>query len=256
MIIDADTHISLYPQRGAIKAEELIRRMDRSGVDKAVTWLQPPYNRDIDALCKYVHDSVQQYPDRLLGFGWADPMLGAEHSKNIIKECVEEYGFYGIKVHGALNVMRIDDPEVCLPVIEEIAKTGKILALHSAADSYEETHPKRVARIAKLFPEMKIMLVHMGGVGWADLCLSAMEAAEECPNITLVGSAVRAVRILQAIKRVGPARVCFGSDTPFALMHVEKAMYEALMDGELTGEDKKKVMGGNIEGLFGLNPKP
>ena len=42
MIIDADTHIS--PIRGplTIPAEELICHMDRSGVNKAVCWLQPP----------------------------------------------------------------------------------------------------------------------------------------------------------------------------------------------------------------------
>ena len=72
MIIDADTHIS--PIRGplTIPAEELICHMDRSGVNKAVCWLQPPYMRLIDDSLQYLYQSVKKYPDRLLGFGWVD----------------------------------------------------------------------------------------------------------------------------------------------------------------------------------------
>ncbi len=42
MIIDADVHISPLAQNGSIYQDELIRRMDKAGVDKALTWLQPP----------------------------------------------------------------------------------------------------------------------------------------------------------------------------------------------------------------------
>jgi hypothetical protein len=49
MIIDADCHISPTPEGGvSIGIEELIRRMDRAGVERALTWLQPPYRREID----------------------------------------------------------------------------------------------------------------------------------------------------------------------------------------------------------------
>ena len=51
MLIDADIHISPTPQGGnSITIDELLRRMDRCGVDKAVTWWRPPYVRsEIDA---------------------------------------------------------------------------------------------------------------------------------------------------------------------------------------------------------------
>jgi len=254
MIIDADTHISPTGEDAmAITFDELLHRMDRAGVAKALTWLRPPYMREIAQFNAYVHQAMQQHPDRILGFGWADPRLGLEKAKQAVKRCIYEYGFYGVKLNGAQNSYYIDDPKLSLPVVEEIAKTGKLLAFHIGTDAYETTHPFRVAKIARMFPEVQILMVHMGGVGYADLSNAAIEMARECPNLTLIGSAVRAVAVLKAVKTLGPHRVCFGSDTPFALMHVEVAKYNALLDGEVTSEEKQMIMAGNIAHLIRLD---
>ena len=253
MIIDADVHISPFPVGGnSIYIDELLRRMDRSNVDKALTWLQPPYMRELDASNEYVYQVMKQHPDRILGFGWVDPNLGVQKAKDGVKKHIYEYGFYGVKLNGAQNSFYIDDPDISIPVNEEIAKTGKLLAFHVGADDYERTHPFRVGKIAKLFPETQILMVHMGGVAHADVSNAAIEIAQEHPNLTLIGSAVRATRILKAIKTLGASRVCFGSDTPFALMRVEIAKYNALLDGEISEEDKHKVMAGNMIRLLKL----
>ena len=254
MIIDADTHISPTGEDArAITFEDLVRRMDRAEVDKALTWLRPPYMREIDASNAYVYQATQRHPDRILGFGWADPRLGLDKARDAVKRCIDDYGFCGVKLNGAQNSFYIDDPEISLPIIEEIAKTGKLLAFHVGADAFETTHPFRVAKIARMFPEVQILMVHMGGVGHADLTNAAIEMAQECPNLTLIGSAVRVVAILKAIKTLGAQRVCFGSDTPFSLMHVEVAKYNALLDGEVTPDERRMIMAGNIARLMGLD---
>jgi predicted TIM-barrel fold metal-dependent hydrolase len=253
MIIDADVHISPFPEGGnSIHVDELLRKMDRSGVDKALTWLQPPYMRELDASNEYVYQSMKQHPDRILGFGWVDPHFGIEKTKDAVKRCIYDYGFYGVKLNGAQNSYYIDSPDMSMPIIEEIAKTGKLLAFHVGADAIEHTHPFRVAKIAKQFPDVQILVVHMGGVAFADLSNAAIEFAQECPNLTLIGSGVRATRILKAIKTLGSTRVCFGSDTPFALMHVELAMYNVLLDGEVSVEEKHDIMAGNMIRLMKL----
>jgi predicted TIM-barrel fold metal-dependent hydrolase len=253
LIIDADTHISPTGEdASAITIDELLCRMDRAGVTKALTWLRPPYMREIDESNAYVHQAMQQHPDRILGFGWADPRLGLDKAREAVKRCIEDYGFYGVKLNGAQNSYYIDDPTVSLPVVEEIAKTGKPLAFHVGTDAFEATHPFRVAKIARMYPEVQILMVHMGGVGYADLSNAAIEMARECPNLTLIGSAVRAVAVLKAVRILGADRVCFGSDTPFALMHVELAKYNALLDGEVAPEEKQMIMAGNIARLMGI----
>jgi predicted TIM-barrel fold metal-dependent hydrolase len=252
MIIDADAHISPFDKNGSITIEELLRRMDRSSVVKALTWLQPPYFPDITEGNRYVYQATRDHPDRILGFGWTDPHFGMATAIDEARRCVEEYGFHGVKLNGAQNNFYIDDEEISFPIIDAIAKLDTVLAFHIGTDAYEATHPCRLAKIARRYPEVPILMVHMGGIAFHDLSHAAIEVAQECPNITLIGSGVRAVNILKAVKTLGAERVCFGSDTPFALMHVEIAMYNALLEGEVTPEEKALVMGGNIARLFAL----
>jgi len=253
MIIDADVHISPHLTGGnSIKIDELLRRMDRAGVEKALTWIQPPYWRLTEESNRYVYQATKDHPDRILGFGWADPNCGLQYALDEAKRCVEEYGFYGVKMNGAQNEFYIDDPEKSLPVIDYIASTGKMMAFHIGGDSPEHTHPFRLGKIARRYPDMKIFMVHMGGAHFHDLGNAAIEIAEQSPNLTIVGSVIRAQPLLRAVKRLGAGRVCFGSDTPFELMHVEVAKYNALLDGEVTPDEKALIMGGNIQALFVL----
>lgn len=253
MIFDADTHISpTHEDRMAITIDELLRRMDRARVDKALAWLRPPYQRAIDESNAYVYRATRQHPGRIYGFGWADPNLGVQKAREMVWRCVEEYGFYGVKLNGAQNSFLIDDPILSLPVIEEIAKTGKLLAFHVGADAIEETHPYRVGKIAGMFPELQILVVHMGGAAIPDLSRSAIEMAQIHPNLTLIGSGVRATAVLNAIHTLGAERVCFGSDTPFNLMHVEVAMYRALLEDEISPDEIEMVMSGNISRILGV----
>ena len=246
MIVDADCHISPLKEGVNISVDELLRRMDRAGVDKALVWLAPPYRREIDESNAYVCRSVRAHPDRLLGFGWADPRLGVQKAKEMARKCLYQYGFFGVKLNGAQNDFFIDDPDISMPVVEEIAKSGKLLAFHCGVDACERTHPLRIARIARKFPETQILCVHMGGVGLPDMSRAMIEMAQECPNLHLIGSMVLHTAVLSAVETLGAERVSFGSDTPFALMHVCMAMYNALLDGAVTPEQKDQIMGGNI----------
>ena len=252
MIIDADVHISPYKKNDRIQVEGLIKLMNYNNVNKAVTWLQPTHNREIANSNQYIYDSMNQYPERILGFGWTDPNLGLDYALKEAKKCLYDYDLYGVKLNGAQNNFFIDDPDISIPIIEEVAKSGKILSLHVGADAIEKTHPFRVAKIADKFPELKILAVHMGGVVKPDLGISMIEFAKEYNNIILVGSKIPPKKVLKAIKILGPDRVCYGSDTPFTLMRVELAKYRALLENEVKEEDINKIMGKNIKNLFAL----
>ena len=254
-IIDGDCHISPTKENGnSLLMEELIERMDLSGVDMALTWLQPPYIRSrIDACNRYVYDATKKYPHRILGFGWADPNLGMNNAKEMVKRCIEEYGFYGIKLNGAQNYFAIDDPYLSIPVINEIAKYKSRIAFHIGADSFNNTHPYRLDKIAKLFPEITIFAVHMGGASFEDMSDLVIDVAKKNKNILLIGSAIRSIPILKAVMELGVERVLFGSDTPFELMHVEVSKYRALLEGVVRQEGFSLIMGGNIEREFCLS---
>ena len=251
MIIDADCHISSSKWDGqAIIAPELIDEMERAGVDKALVWLKPPYNRDIAPENRAVYEAMKRYPARLLGFGWANPRLGKQTTLDTIKQCFEEYGVYGIKFNGAQDDYIIDDTSI-LPFIETAAAYGKPIAFHIGADFYENTHPYRLGAIAARFPQTQFLMVHMGGTAWRTLDRAAVETATLYPNITLIGSAISEIPILKAIKELGSNRLCFGSDMPFRLMHVQLAAYRAMLR-DAGDADRNLVLGGNLARLLQL----
>ena len=254
LIIDGDVHISPTPESPAsLTVEDMIGWLDRAGIDKALTWLQPPYSRDIDSSNRYLFESAQRFPDRILPFGWADPHLGLDHALRSVHRCIDEFGFYGVKLNGAQNDFYIDDPTAVAPVIDAIVTSGKLLAFHIGTDAFDKTHPYRLGKIASRYPETRILAVHMGGVGFSDVTNAAIEVAEEHDNIVLIASAVRAGPILKAVRRLGAHRVCFGSDMPFEFPHVEVAKFNALLDGEISPAEKELVMGGNLANLLGIS---
>lgn len=252
MIVDADCHISSHRFDGlAITAPELVEQLDRAGVDKAVVWLKPPYTKDIDPENRAIYEATLRYPDRLLGFGWANPRLGLDHARDTISRCFEEYGFHGIKFNGAQDDYLIDDEQLVLPCVEHAAGYAKVLAFHIGADAYENTHPYRLGRIAARFPEIQFLLIHIGGAAQPPLERSAIEVAAQHPNITLIGSAVYELAIDRALRTLGPERLCFGSDAPFRMIHVRLAMYRALLR-DTPAADQAKILGGNILRVLGI----
>lgn len=253
MIIDADTHISPYHDDPFdISVDELLRRLDRAKVDKALVWLRPPYMRDVAEANRYVYDAMKTHPDRLIGFGWVDPHLGMDEMLDEIQRCHEKYEMFGIKLNGAQNSFYIDS-DYAAPLVDAIAQTGRVMAFHIGTDAYEATHPFRLGKIAQRHPNTRILMVHMGGVGFHDLSSAAVETMMQHPNIMGIGSAIRPIHLLRAIKQLGTDRVAFGSDTPFNLTHVEVAAYQAMMDGEFSAEEQQQVMCGNIARFLELD---
>jgi len=253
MIIDADCHISSQKFDSlAIMAGDLIEIMDRAGVDRALIWLKPPYDRNIDPENQTIHAAALAYPGRFLPFGWTNPRLGRQKAVDAIRQCYEGYGFLGIKFNGAQDEYIIDDDRLAMPLVELAAGYGKPIAFHIGGDSPENTHPYRLRRIAQAFPEITFLMVHMGGAGHPALAHSAIEVARTCPNVFLIGSAIDEGYVHLALRSLGADRVCFGSDTPFGLMHVRLAMYRALLR-DFSPEDQAKVLGGNIIRALGID---
>ena len=247
-IMDADCHIT--PTH--YTAEELIRDMDKTGTDRALIWINPHVGQP-DELNPYIYESSKRYSDRLMGFGWANPRMGVSAAREQVVRCLEEYGFPGVKLNGAQNDFYIDDPQLSLPVIEEIAKRGKIVAFHTGADAFDKTHPFRVGKLAAMYPEIQFCMVHMGGAAEPNLGDAAIEVAAAHKNIYLVASAIAPKPILKAVKTLSADRVMYGSDSPFGLMRVELAKAKALLEEELSEDELSAFFYGTASRLFDGN---
>ena len=215
MIIDSDTHFSPFRKLPeSVNAEEWNDRMAEAGIDKAVCWMMHQHLDEPQASNKYIYESSKKF-SRIMPFGWVMlPPQGLQKTLDEVKRCLEEYGFFGIKINGSQNEHNIDNDE-SLKVIDLVAKAGKIFAFHCGADAPVFTDPARAARIASLYPELRILMVHMGGVAEPDMSEKAIEAAKTSPHIMLVGSAIPMPRVVNGIRKLGAERIMFGSDTPY-----------------------------------------
>ncbi|MHB9032445.1 MAG: amidohydrolase family protein [Anaerolineae bacterium] len=249
MYIDADCHISAKPSGFEIDINELLKRLDSVGVDRAVCWPMLSYTREVAADNKAIFRGAQTHPDRVIPFGGVNPRLGIEAARVELERCINDYGVKGVKLNGARDNFYIDDPQLSLPLVERIASAKLVLALHCGANDYERSHPFRIAKISDLFPELKIMVVHMGGAGMPSLHDAVIEYARRYPNWYLVDSEADYRKIHQALRVLGPQRICYGSDTPFNPMRFEWGIRQVVYQ-DLALSEKTSVFGGNIAALL------
>jgi predicted TIM-barrel fold metal-dependent hydrolase len=255
--IDCDTHLGLHPHSSGVTTtmEQLIEIMDQAEVSMATSWPNFPYDPNyLEDNNRYVYESTLKYPDRIIGFGWVEPKFGLKKALDLTKRCMEEYGLRGVKMNAANFGLRYDDLELVAPVVEEVAKHNGVMVLHTAVNAIEGSHPFRTRKMAKLYPETPMWLVHIGGWSFGeDFSDACAEVALECPNISLLGSDIKNQSIVKVIKKVGSTRVMFASDAPYNYMHVEKDRYEALLRHELTEEEIDNVMYKNVAGVLNLS---
>ncbi|NLT73077.1 MAG: amidohydrolase [Chloroflexi bacterium] len=251
MRIDADCHLADPSNGTGIGADELIRRLDEVNVDRAITWPMVSYTRDIAADNAAIYQAWRAHPERIISFGGVNPMLGLKVAQAELRCCIEEYGVWGVKLNGARDGYYVDDVRLALPLIEMIAEAGLVLAFHCGANDFERTHPYRIAKISAQFPDLRLMLVHMGGSGLPDIAEAVMDLASSHPNWYLIDSEVEYRKIHRALAQVGPERICYGSDTPFCPMRFEWGLRQVVYQ-DLEPAEREMVFGGNIARMLGI----
>lgn len=249
MRIDADCHIAAG-QHG-IGIDELLRRLDAAGVDKAVCWPMVTYAREIYPDNRAIYDGYKAHPDRIIPFGGVNPMLGMQQAQDELKRCIEEYGVVGVKLNGARDGYYIDHPELSLPLVRTIADKGLALAFHCGANDFEKTHPFRIAAISDAYPNLRIMIVHMGGGAQPSMSDAVIDLAQRYRNWWLIDSEADYRKIHRALKVLGAERVCYGSDTPFVPMRFEWGIRQVVYQ-DIAEAERTMVFGDNMARMLGL----
>ena len=245
LVIDAHTHIGL--KHGLSQSvEELIAKLDQAGVDKAVMFPFPEGNGlsgDVRENNDVVTQAVKNHPDRVIPFCIVNPW----HKELAVKElryCVEELGFKGLKIHPTLHGYRLSDHALVDPLFEAAADLGIVITSHGAGDLLN--NPSEFAEMARTFPTVPLLMVHMG-VFW--LTDHAVEVAKAHPNVYLDTSRAPIFEIQVAVKAVGPEQVIWGTDAPFVDYDVEFNKMTRATDDPAGYE---LIVGGNIARLLGV----
>lgn len=154
---------------------------------------------------------VEKYPEVFTGFCFLNPRNSRRFIIEETERCVSGKGFRGIKLWVSTKA---SDPG--LDVIMEKALEHRIPVLQhtwykSMGNRQGESDPGDVACLASRFPEAVIIMAHLGGCG-----IRGVIDIERFPNVLVeTGGSQPASGILEtAVKRLGPERILFGSDTP------------------------------------------
>ena len=134
------------------------------------------HNQDVAA-------AVRAHPDRIVGFGFVQ--LGVDKPETVDR--LVDQGFTGLKFH--FPAVPYDDP-VCFGVYERAARHRMPMLFHTGIFTLPEPMPAErvgsancqpvyVDRVANSFPDLPMILAHMGG-GWFDV---AAMMARILPNV-------------------------------------------------------------------------
>lgn len=221
--------------------------------------------RDIDADVRerladataLVCEIAKEYP-KMVPCVCIDPQaFGADGAAAHLRDMVENHGARGMKLHPPIQRFYVND-ERMWPTYRTCQELDLIVISHSGPSVGTDQHgePRAYADTLAAFPELKMVMAHMGGGAWRqvrDLAEARPNAMFDCCEIIDWKGAPNAPtdrELAQLIKDVGPERVMLGSDFPWwdPAHCVERLMELPL----LSAEEKERELGANAVRLLGL----
>jgi predicted TIM-barrel fold metal-dependent hydrolase len=242
MIIDAHLHVDDIPALGwKLAAGDCVRRLDEAGIEKGVVMTivdAPEVNPDALDL---IAEACAAHPGRLEAFARIHPWYGDE-SVSLLERAIGELGFKGLKLHPVTTIAHPAGADT-LRLIRAAAAHGAPTLFHCGDEPL--TTPLAIARAAEACPEATIILGHMGGYFHVD---EAIEVAERHANLVLETSAMPyPEKIREAVERLGPERVIYGSDGPACSPRIE---VEKVRLAGLDADSERLVLGENAARLL------
>lgn len=240
--VDAHCHIGMgHWKRQTV--DDLLRQMDRCGVEKAVVCPVDQYiavyNREGN---DDIAEAVRAHPDRLIGFATVNPWYGEQGVREL--ERAVGNGLSGLKINSSLQGFFIHDPLI-YPLMEKVQELRIPAYFHTNTPVH--AMPFQLADLAGQFPEVSFILGHMGFAdGWTD----AVPAVKDLDHVFLETSLTGPMVIEAAIRTIDPVRIVFGSNSPESSLSVELAK---VTDMDLSEEVRQMILGENMTKLLNRN---
>jgi hypothetical protein len=173
----------------------------------------------------YVIESVDRYPERLIGFAIVNPAAGDEAIQEI-ERCAAA-GLCGI---GELmpdgQGYRLDDQQVMAPIVEATAEYGMPLLTHCSEPvghlypGKGTVTPDEVIRFARLFPETTLVCAHWGGGAiFYELMPEVSQVMRNVYYDTAASLYLYQDDIFALAARWAPGKVLFATDYPLITPH-------------------------------------
>jgi predicted TIM-barrel fold metal-dependent hydrolase len=249
----------LYEQKNArlATADELIASMDEDGIDMAVIanigWTTHELCLETN---DYILEAIARYPERLIGFGAAQPQAG-EAAIAEIERCARA-GIKGIgELRPDMQMLNLGDRETMAPFVKALIKHGLILLTHASEPvghyypGKGNITPEVLYHFMVAFPEVVTVCAHWGGgLPFYALMPEVKDALKNAYFDTAASPFLYSPQVYpRVIELVGSDRVVFGSDWPLI---PPKRLLSEIDSLELTPEVKTAILAGNAQKLLGI----
>jgi uncharacterized protein len=189
-----------------------------------------------------------------------DPsVLSPEELEAHFKDLVKNYGAKGIKVHPVSQQFFMNDKHMW-PVYETCSKLGTPILCHSgpAREGPQYADPRTCAEILDTFPQLKLILAHLGG---GNLWRKILEVARTYPNVYFDCSEIiewidspngpSAKQLASIMRDIGAGRILMGSDFPwYDPGHCIKIIQSLPL---LSEDEKSQILGRNFLRLVAVS---
>jgi len=208
--------------------EKLVATMDAAGVDKTCIFTldyglatgDPDVS--IEKQNSMVAEAARRFPDRLIAFFSIDPRR--PKGLDMFQRAVEDWGMRGLKLHPTSGYYPYD--RVCYPYYEKCLAYGFPVLFHTGSQpaplKCRFAKPVCIDDVAADFPSLPVIMAHAAFRDWEE----ALGVALMKPNVYVDFSGWQAMfharsgdfyRMLRTlIDTIGPWRVFFGTDGPYA----------------------------------------
>ena len=234
----------VYLQTNAPAAErekqlaELFANEDAAGIEYAVVMPNPTPHPDNQALSETAGKER-----RAVLCCQVNPNDGEEAFRTI-KQSATEWGMRVLKIMPAIYQIHLTSP-LASRLMSTARDLGLVVNIHSGS---EISHPLGIGALSRRFPEVTVLMDHMGYREWTG---DAIEAARDNPNLYL-GTTIASFEpssVERAVRELGPERVVYGSNWP--ALYSDLAV-EAIRRQKLGKEAEELVLGGNLARILGM----
>lgn len=232
-VFDAHMHVGEFPLFDVrLDRDGLVDLMEAQGIDACLVF--HPDNG-------YVREVVESVPGAY-ALVWVNPRLVGYLEEAV--RLLDHPQFLGVKLHPLLDGYHPNDP-IVHPLMEVVVERGLPVLVHCGHPIF--TLPWSIEELVRSFPEARVILGHMGH-GNIVYINASIDVAERNPHVYLETSGMPMhTKIREAVERVGPERVLYGSDAPFH--HPEVEIRKVQVSG-LSPELVERVLSRNGRALF------
>ena len=219
--------------------DDLLTCAKEAGVDRCVVFSTATTPEQVEHINDFISAECRKHPE-FIGVG----TMHIDYP-DFEKECdrMLDLGLIGIKLHPDIQKFRVDDDRM-LPLYEIMQAKGMFLISHTGDSRYDYSGPRRMKRLAELFPEMDFICAHFAGWGEWDLAREIMKKDNIYMDTSSTFGFGGTEMVKKALDVFDDTHIFFGSDYP---MWNAKDELEKLRALHLSDERMEKILYQNFE---------